>query len=139
MKLLAVWSAFFFASQFSSVAPEDSFTWPPHTKAKVAREVSAYFHDKGIKVNVGAVAVQWPDAIANWQTPDKRVDGQALLRYLCDHWNFWNPGTGKVWTTADLIDKGLPRAKATQLIADLHYLTGLAPKYEAYEPAPPGC
>ena len=111
-------------------------------------EVASYIHDPSesnrfgtLSVEIGAAAIDWPFALADWRSADGKRRGQVSFVYICDHWNVSAVSVTKPMTVSEIIHGfgKTPRDKAMQLISKLNRLEGLQIAF--LEPATPvqGC
>lgn len=116
-----------------STPPPYAITASVEDRTRMSVAVASYIHDpsesnmfKSSAVEIGATAIDWPYALADWKSADGTRSGQVLFFHICDAWNVATVSMMRQITLDELTHSigRMTRDKGKQLISKLDELGG---------------
>ena len=111
--------------------PPFAYTASVADRTRMSVEVASYIHDPGVpnafkstSVEIGATAIDWPFALADWRSADGKRHGQVSFFHMCDSWNVGAVSVNRPLTVTELTHSygRMSEDKAAQLISKLDRL-----------------
>jgi hypothetical protein len=135
----------------ASIAPASAVTANAQTRQRLAITISDYIadHDYGKSnpfktnaVEIGAAAKEGNYALADWRSPDGKLQGQVSFFYACDGWNVGVVTADRPLEVKDLTGNSfgqMPDDVASKLVTDVAQFASLRVAYLKPAPAGPRC
>ena len=116
-----------------STPPPYATTASVADRTRISVAVASYVHDpsgsnkfKSLDVEIGATAIDWPYALADWKSADGKRSGQVLFFHICDDWGVAAVSLTTPLTLDELTHSvgRMTKDTGSQLISKLNELEG---------------